>query len=226
MKKLFLLSLIAALCAAVPVCTAASRGDAVEKIESCEAILQEFMADPALAIPREVLQRARGLIIANQARGGFVIGIKDGYATLMVRRPDNSWSLPVLLTAGEGSLGFQIGFTKIESIFVIMDDETPRKFFKQRFNVGVDAKAVAGPRFAEREHLDDKVLTNPVLVYTRNKGLYAGLSVKGGWFTRNDDATRVLYGTTYTLPEILYSDWVQGNDDVMPLVTLVRSIAP
>jgi len=99
MKKLFLLSLFASFCAAVPV-HAASRGDSIEKIESCEAILQEFMADPALAIPPEVFRKARGIVIANQARGGFVIGVKDGYAAMMVRRADNSWSLPVILSSG------------------------------------------------------------------------------------------------------------------------------
>jgi lipid-binding SYLF domain-containing protein len=85
---------------------------------------------------------------------------------------------------------------------------------------------VAGPRFAEREHIDDKILANPVLVYTRNKGLFAGISVKSGWFARNDDATDALYNTTFTLPEILYSDWLQAPADVVPLVNLVKSLAP
>lgn len=226
MKKIFLLSLFASFCVALPTYGAASRGDSIEKIESCEAILQEFMADPALAIPPEVFRKARGIVIANQARGGFVIGVKDGYATMMVRRADNTWSLPVILSSGEGSLGFQLGFTKIETIYILTDDATPRMFFRNRFHVGVDAKAVAGPKFAEREHIDDKVLTNPVLVYTRNKGLYAGLSVKGGWFARNDDATDELYNTTFTLPEILYSDWLQPPADVVPLMNLVKSLAP
>ena len=225
MKKIFLLSLLASLCAALPA-LAASRGDSIEKIESCEAILQEFMADPALAIPPEVFQKARAIVIANQARASFVFGVKDGYAAMMVRRADNSWSLPVLLSSGEGSIGFQIGFTKIETIYIITDDATPRLFFRNRFHVGVDAKAVAGPRFAEREHIDDTVLKNPVLVYSRNKGLFAGVSVKGGWFARNDDATDALYNTTFTLPEILYSDWLQAPEDVVPLMNLVKSFAP
>lgn len=225
MKKFLLLSLLASFCVALSA-RAVSRGDAIERIESCEAILQEFQADPAYAIPAEVLRRARGIVIVNQARAGFVLGIKDGYATMMVRRADNSWSLPVLLSAGEGSLGFQIGWTKIETIYIITDDATPRMFFKDRFNVGVDAKAVAGPRFAEREHLDDHVLLAPVLAYTKNKGLFAGVSVKGGYLARNDEATRELYNTNYTLPEILYSDWVKPNDDVIHLMNLVKSIAP
>jgi lipid-binding SYLF domain-containing protein len=225
MKKFLLLSLLASFCVALSA-RAVSRGDCIERIESCEAILQEFQADPAIAIPSEVLRRARAIVIVNQARAGFVLGIKDGYAAMMVRRADNSWSVPVLLSAGEGSIGFQIGFTKIETIYIITDDATPRLFFKDRFNVGVDAKAVAGPRFAEREHLDDHVLLAPVLAYTKNKGLFAGVSVKGGYLARNDAANRELYNTEYTLPEILYSDWVKPNDDVIHLMNLVKSLAP
>ncbi len=56
--------------------------------------------------------------------------------------------------------------------------------------------------------------------------IFAGVSVKGGWFARNDDATDALYNTTFTLPEILYSDWLQAPEDVVPLVNLVKSLAP
>lgn len=224
MKKFLSLSLVTALLATVAV--AAPRSEYVVRIESCEAILREFMADPATAIPVEVLQRARALVIVNQARGGFIIGVKDGYATLMVKRRDNTWSVPVLMTAGETNLGVLIGFTKIETIYVITDDETPRLFFKNRFLTGVDAKAVAGPRVAEREHLNDGMLSTPVLVYSKNRGLYAGFSFKGGYISRHDDANRSLYATNYTLPEILYSNWVQPPVEVQPLMRYVQQIAP
>ncbi len=225
MKKLLTLSFLAVMLAGSAV-SAASFRDSVERIESCEAILREFMADPATAIPAEVLQRARGLVIVNQARGGFIIGIKDGYATLMVRRSDNTWSLPVLMNAGEGGIGLQAGFTRIETIYVLMDDETPRLFFKNRFRTGVDAKAVAGPRVAEREHLTDDLLSTPVLVYSKNRGLYAGVSIKSGYITRDDEATRILYATQFTMPEILYSNWVQAPAEVQPLMQFVQQITP
>lgn len=224
MKKFLSLSLVVALFATVAV--AAPRSEYVERIESCEAILREFMADPATAIPTEVLQRARALVIVNQARGGFIIGVKDGYATLMVKRPDNTWSMPVLMSAGEGNIGLQLGFTRIETIYVITDDETPRLFFKNRFLTGVDAKAVAGPRVAEREHINDDMLSTPVLVYSKNRGLYAGFSFKGGYIARHDDANRSLYATNYTLPEILYSNWVEAPVEVQPLMRYVQQIAP
>lgn len=224
MKKLLSFALLAALCAAPLAALAASRDDYVTRVTSCEAVLQEFMDNPATAIPADVLHRARGIIVVNQFKAGFVIGVKDGYGVVMVRRPDNTWSVPVLLNAGEGSIGLQLGATATETIYMLMDDATPRLLFNERFHVGVDAKAVAGPKAASNEHTNEDILKTPVLVYTKNTGLYAGASIKAGYLTRDDDANRTLYHTQYTLPEILYSNWVAPVDEVRPLMNYVQKL--
>lgn len=224
MKKFFSFTLLATLLISPLTALALPRHDYVERVETCEAILQEFMANPEYTIPADILQRARGIIIVNQFRAGLVIGIKDGYGVIMVRREDNSWSLPAILAAGEGSFGFQIGASSNEVIYILMDDATPRMLFNQRFHVGVDAKAIAGPKVAVSEHSNEEILTTPVLVYTKKRGAYLGASVKAGYLTRNDDANRILYGTTYTLPEILYSNWVDPVDEVRPLMNYVEKL--
>jgi lipid-binding SYLF domain-containing protein len=224
MKKLFAFTLLAALIASPLTARVLPRADYVERVETCEAILREFMADPEFTIPKDVLQRARGIIVVNQLRAGLVLGVKDGYGIVMVRRPDNTWSLPALLAAGGGSLGFQIGASANEKIYILMDDATPRLLFNQRFHVGVDAQAVAGPNGATSDNTNEEIMTTPVLVYSRDRGAYLGASVKAGYLTRNDDANHVLYNTDYTLPEILYSDWVDTPSDVVPLIDFVRSI--
>jgi len=226
MKKLLTFSLLAAFFATPLLSRAApTRNDYIARVETCEAILREFMAVPATAIPADVLHRARGIIIVNQFRAGFFLGVKDGYGVLMVRRPDNTWSLPALLAAGEGSLGLQIGATATETIYMLMDDATPRMLFNERFHVGVDAKAVAGPKAASNDHSNAALLAAPILVYNRNNGLFAGVAIKAGYLTRNDTANRMLYGTNYTLPEILYSNWVKPIPQVEPLMDYVRSIS-
>jgi len=224
MKKFLSFSLLAALLAAPFTASAISRSEYVERVETCEALLQQFMGDPDLRIPAEVLRRARGIILVNQCRAGFVSGVKDGYGVIMVRRPDNSWSLPAVLSAGEGSFGLQIGASTQETIYILTDDRTPRLMFNQKFHVGVDAKAVVGPRVAANEHSNEEILTTPILVYTKSRGLYAGASLKAGYLSRNDEANRLLYHTNYTMPEILYSDWVQSVPEVEPLVKLVRQL--
>lgn len=200
------------------------REDYITRLETCEAILREFMADPATAIPAHVLREARGIIIVNQFKGGFVLGVKDGWGVIMVRRPDNSWSVPGILTAGELSIGFQAGANAVETIMVLMNDEPVKRIFRQRFNAAVDAKAVAGPRAAETERAHTELIDAEVLLYSKSRGLYAGATLRTGWVQRNDPANRVFFGTHHALPELLYSNWVEAPIEARPLMEFVQSI--
>jgi len=224
MKKLFPFCLVLVFCAAAASARALpNRADVVSHVESCEAILQEFESDPALAIPRPVLQSARALVIVNQFKAGFLFGIKGGYGIVMVKRANGSWSVPTLLDASELSAGLQLGAKSVETIYVITDDSTPRLLFKQRFTVGVDAKAVAGPSSAEVEK-DIHAKFAPLLVYTKSVGLFAGATIAASSIERDDDANVALYNTTHTMPELLYSDWVQPPVEVQPLMAYVQRI--
>ncbi|MBS0631852.1 MAG: lipid-binding SYLF domain-containing protein [Verrucomicrobia bacterium] len=224
MKKFLLLFLLVSLGAAR--LAAVPRDEIVARVDSCEAILREFQADATTRIPDAVLQKARAIVIVNQFKAGFIFGVKDGYGVVMVKKANNQWSIPVLVSAGELSLGLQLGADAIETVMVITDDNTPRIMFNQRFNVGVDAKAVAGPHTAEAERINKELLETPVIVYTKKKGLFAGATVKTGWLQRNDSINFDLYNTKYTMPELLYSDWVQPNQDVQHLMDYVKQIAP
>ncbi len=224
MKKLLLLSLVALFGAALTRAEV-TRADLVDRVETCEAILQEFQSGRD-AIPAAVLRKAKALVIVNQFKAGLVLGVKDGYGVIMVKNDRGRWSLPVLIHAGEASLGLQLGASAVESIYVITDTNTPKLLFKQRFNVGVDAKAVAGPKIAEAESYNEEILRTPMLVYTKVAGLYAGATVKAGHLSRNDSANFLLYNTKYTMPEILYSDWVKAPAEVQPLMNLVQRLAP
>jgi len=225
MKKLLLLSIVA-LFGAAAVRAETTRADLVTRVETCEALLQEFQSRADTAIPAGVLHSAKAIIIVNQFKAGFLLGFKDGYGVIMVKRPDGHWSLPVLIGAGEASLGLQLGATAVETIYVITDANTPRLLFNRRFNVGVDAKAVAGPKGAQAERYNADILKTPMLVYTKVAGLYAGATVKAGYLTRNDGANALLYNTKYTMPELLYSDWVKPPPEVQPLIALVQKLAP
>ncbi|HEX2854449.1 MAG TPA: lipid-binding SYLF domain-containing protein [Opitutaceae bacterium] len=227
MKKLLFLSFFALAGAIVARADSKSaRTSLVERVETCEAILQEFQNRPETAIPAAVWQKARGVMIVNQFKAGFVLGVKGGYGVIMVKKADGRWSLPVLVNAGEASLGFQVGANATETIYILTNDTTPRLLFNQRVNIGVDAKAVAGPKAAEAETNNREILATPVLVYSKARGLYAGATVKAGYVSRNDDANFTLYHTKYSLPELLYSDWVDPVPEVKPLMDLVKKFAP
>jgi SH3 domain-containing YSC84-like protein 1 len=224
MKKLILLSLVALL--GVTVVRAAEakppREELVTRIRSCEAIFDEFSEK---IIPPQVLKNAKGLIILNQFKAGFLFGIKDGYGVIMVRKANGAWSLPVLISAGEASFGFQVGATRSETVFVINDEKIPRLLFNHRFNIGVDAKAVAGPKAAERERFSAEILKTPLLAYSKSVGLFAGATVKAGHISRNDWANYTFYNTQYAMPELLYSDWVNDAKEAQALINKVTKAA-
>jgi lipid-binding SYLF domain-containing protein len=226
MKKLLTLALVATLGAATARASADPRPEQVTRVETCEAILREFMSNPSTAIPPGIWQEARAVLILNQFKAGFIFGVKGGYGVIMVKKPNGRWSLPVLIDASEASLGLQIGAKSVETVCIITDDATPRLLFTSQYNIGVDAKAVAGPSSAEYENDAKTTFIAPVLVYSRSVGLFAGATVKAGHVERNDEANFNLYGTTYTMPELLYSDWVTPPSEVQPLMAYVQQLAP
>ena len=228
MKKLLTFCLIAIFGAAFARAddSRTSRSDLVVRVETCEAILREFMATPENQVPPAVWQKARAVMILSQFKAGFVIGVKGGYGVLMVRKPSGRWSVPVLIDASEASLGLQLGAKDVETVCIITDDATPRLLFANRFNIGVDAKAVAGPKSAQAESDAKRIFIAPFLVYSKSVGLFAGATVKAGHVQRNDVANFTLYNTSYTMPELLYSDWVTPPSEVQPLMAYVQQLAP
>jgi lipid-binding SYLF domain-containing protein len=144
----------------------------------------------------------------------------------MVKKPNGHWSLPVLIDASEASLGLQVGAKSVDTVCIITDDATPRLLFTSQYNIGVDAKAVAGPSSAEYDNEAKTTFIAPVLVYTRSEGLFAGATVKAGHVQRNDGANFALYNTSYTMPELLYSDWVTPPPEVQPIMSYMQQLAP
>jgi SH3 domain-containing YSC84-like protein 1 len=228
MKKLLTFSLVALFSAATVRADDAHtpRSDLVTRVDTCEAIVREFMANPETAIPLGIWQKARGVMILSQFKAGFIFGVKGGYGIIMVKKPNGRWSVPVLIDASEASLGLQVGAKTVDTVCILTDDATPRLLFTNRLNIGIDAKAVAGPKSAEYENDAQRTFIAPVLVYTKSAGLFAGATVKAGRVNRNDVANFTLYDTNYTMPELLYSDWVTPPSEVQPLMAYVQQLSP
>jgi lipid-binding SYLF domain-containing protein len=172
-----------------------------------------------------VLASAHALVIVHQIKASFLLGFQGGYAVALVKKHDGHWSVPGFMQAGEMSIGLQAGGKATDLIYVLTDDATAHNLLQLRFNIGVDAKAVAGPHAKEAETASD-ILKTPVLIYSKSTGLYAGATVKSGYLTRDDEANQLFYNTHYGMPEILYSDWVQPVPEAQPIMNYVQQLAP
>jgi lipid-binding SYLF domain-containing protein len=200
-----------------------TRANVITQLDSCEAILQEMQGNVKTAIPADILRKAKGIIIVNQFQGGFIFGIKDGYGVALVRRPNGKWSVPAFLRAGEFSFGLQIGAKSINLVYVLMDDNAARLLFRNRMNLGADAKVAAGIRAAEREALSRELPADTnVYVYSNVEGLYLGATIKTGYLSPHQRANELFYNNKHRMPELLYSDWVTPPQDahfIMDYVT-------
>lgn len=201
------------------------RSTLVERLDTCEAILQDLQSSTKTAIPADVLRRARGIVIVNQVQAGLFFGVKDGYAIALVRRPNGRWSVPAFLNTGEASFGLQAGVKAINTVMVLLDDNTARLLLNRKVNFGAEAKAVAGVRAAETEKVTKALPADAnVLVYSLQEGYYLGAALKTGYISPNEDANRVFYNTNNKLPELLYSDWVQPPTEAQFLMNYVTRL--
>lgn len=85
-----------------------------KECERASTILQSFLADPqhpdtALnAIPKAVLENAKGLAVFSVVKAGFLWSGKVGSGVVVARLADGSWSAPSCIATGGVGVGFQV----------------------------------------------------------------------------------------------------------------------
>ncbi|MDQ8187385.1 lipid-binding SYLF domain-containing protein [Pelagicoccus sp. SDUM812002] len=190
---------------------APKREKLVENIVAGEYVLEEIMADPATAIPSDILKDAQGIIFTLNYRGGFMVGGHAGHGILIAKNPiSGEWGVPAFVRTGGATIGLQLGVKEFDAVYVIMDLDTVRKAYTGRIDFGADAAAVAGPLESSREARQNIDYKNAkILVYSNKKGLFAGVAVKAGWVSPNNKGTQAFYNTDYNMPEIVMSDWFE-----------------
>ena len=85
-----------------------------------------------------------------------------------------------------------------------------------KFTLGGDASVAAGPVGRTASAETDALMSAEILAYSRTRGLFAGLIIKGGVIRPDKDANQVLYGKPIEPREILFQqaqDGPKGRQD-------------
>lgn len=178
--------------------------------EKCAKILESFLADPSHpesalnAIPKVVLQRARGLAVFQVIKAGFVFSGKAGSGLVIARLPTGEWSAPSCIgTAGVG-WGLQIGADITDFVIVLNSDEAVKAFsLGGNVTIGGNISATAGPIGTGGGVQASLANPAPMFSYSKSKGLFAGLSLDGTGFIERKDANRDFYGSPIPARDIL-----------------------
>lgn len=205
--------LLAASVLAVPRPAAADRAKEVERIEAATEVFGEIMAVPEKSIPNELLQRAECVVIVpSMKKGGLFIGGQYGKGVVTCRNKGRRYGPPSMLQVAGGSIGLQIGGQEVDIVMLIMNQKGKNFLVKDKFTVGADASAAAGPvgRLAAAE--TNAAMRAEILTYSRARGLFAGVTLKGSSVKPDTDGNRDLYGREISSRQIL----LDGNAPVPP----------
>jgi len=174
------------------------------RLISARVVINEVMATPDKGIPQSILAGASCVVvIPSFKKGAFIAGAQYGQGVATCRTP-RGWSAPVFVTLSGGSFGFQIGGQATDLILVAMNENGLEDMLKNKFKIGGDAAASAGPVGRNAQAGTDWKLNAEFLTYSRSKGLFAGIDLDGTVLAQNGDDTRTEYGTDVPFQSVLH----------------------
>jgi len=180
----------------------------VQTVVGAKNALDQFFTIEMESMPPAMLQAAEGIaIFPNMVKGGFIIGVNYGKGVLCVRKPDRTWSAPVLVTMGGGSLGFQAG---VQAADIVLIFATPRSLEGvlngRKVTLGADASIAAGPVGRQANAGTDARLGAEIYSYARSRGLFLGVSLGGSDISVDNNADSMLYGRFGVTPADVFQN--------------------
>jgi lipid-binding SYLF domain-containing protein len=216
-------------CAAQPVTPAAGPDptrarDAQELVEKARLSIEGFDAGPADPQFRDMVKRARGvLIFPSTFRAAFIVGGQGGSGVLLVRdAQETRWKGPAFYTLGGVSVGFQAGAESAEVVSLVMTERGMTALLNPTVTLGGDVSVTAGPVGAGVGGATAG-LSADIVSYARSKGIYAGVSLQGGVASTRNDLNAAYYGRPVTATDILVRGEVQ-NPQAAPLIAEVARL--
>lgn len=187
-----------------------------EKNQSLKAaqVFREIMDIPEKEIPREILDKAECVAVFPQVvKAGFIVGGQGGRGVASCRTA-TGWSAPAYFNLGGGSFGLQIGAQATDFVLLFMNKGGMDSLLSNDFTLGADASVAAGPVGRQTGASTDLKLDAQILSYSRSKGLFAGLELKGVVVKPDKDDMRDVYGEHITAKEVLKENKVTAPDAV------------
>src|SRR5215510_1826947 len=165
-----------------------------EEAQKASDVFTEVMNVSDKAIPQGLLDKAEAIaVFPGVVKGGFIVGARGGHGVVS-RRVPGGWSAPAFFNLGGGSVGLQIGASKTDFILLFMNTGALEGLLKSKFEIGGEGSVAAGPVGRSTSATTDAQLKAQILSYSRSKGAFAGLELKGVVIVPDNDDNTAAYG--------------------------------
>jgi lipid-binding SYLF domain-containing protein len=188
--------------------------DESKQSEKAAKVFNEIMGTPDKAIPVDLLEKAECVAVFPEViKAGFIVGGRGGRGVASCRS-DRGWSAPAFFNLGGGSIGLQIGAQSTDFVLLFMNKDGLNSLLSDKFEIGADASVAAGPVGRQAGASTDIKMDAQILSYSRSKGLFAGLELKGVVISADKDDMRDVYGEGVSAKEALQENKVTAPPSV------------
>jgi lipid-binding SYLF domain-containing protein len=154
--------------------------EAEKKARAAAKVFDEIMDAPDSSVPKELLDRAEAVaVFPGVLKAGLLVGGRGGSGVIS-RRIAGGWSAPAYFKLTGGSVG--------------MNEPALKGLLEDKFEIGGEASAAAGPVGRAASATTNVTLDAGLLSYSRSRGLFAGLELKGAWINPDNNLNEALYG--------------------------------
>jgi lipid-binding SYLF domain-containing protein len=191
-----------------------------ERVRAAGVVLGEIMAAPDRSIPQSVLEKAEAIaVFPSTIKVGLIVGGQRGRGLISVREQDGEgWSPPAFLTLTGGSLGLQVGGQAVDIVLVIMNRRGLENLLQNQFEIGGEASATT-----------DIQLRAQILSYSRSRGLFAGINLRGTAIRQDLDGNELFYGERLPTRDIVIDGKAtspKSPEDVAEFHAMLRKYVP
>ena len=174
-------------------------------LRTAQLVLEEIQNSPDHQIPGGLISKAKAIIVfPTMVKAGFFIGARYGKGVASMRSKETEeWGAPAFLYTAGGSFGFQFGAEAVDLILLVMTQRGLEGLLSEKFTLGGDIAVSAGPVGRHAEASADVFMQGEIYSYSRSKGIFGGVSVKGTIITSDVDANLAFYGKPLTAENIL-----------------------
>jgi len=169
------------------------------------------------------------VVLPSVKKGAFGIGGSYGRGVMVCRSGEHykgKWGAPSLYALEGVSIGFQLGGQATDFVLLVMNPKGAKSLLSSKVKLGADASAAAGPKGRTAEGATDIVMSAEILSYSRNKGLFAGVSLEGSTLRSDGSANEKLYGRKVSAKEIIREGKVATPVCAHELVALLDKKSP
>ena len=208
---------------------AADNGTEVDRVEQSGHVLKEILNIPD-NIPQDLLDKAECVVVLPSVKkAAFGVGASYGRGVMICRSGvsyTGPWGPPALYALEGASIGFQLGGQATDFVLLVMNPGGARSLLSSKVKLGADASAAAGPKGRTAESATDIVMNAEILSYSRNKGLFAGVSLEGSTLRSDGSANEKLYGQKLTARDIIRRGKVKNPACAEELVAVLDKKSP